>query len=150
MNYYEAVQLPDINLSTACEELFKLEKIMKPRYSGAKDWISTDLVKEYTPQRILKVCPYICGWLFGTRYKTVYAAILKSKGYIDWHSDQMHKTMSKTINFYLHCDENSFIEFEGGYVWVPREGHAFRFRSDIPHRVLNLSKEDRLMLSLTE
>ena len=75
-------------------------------------------------------------------------AILAPKGYINWHVDQTHKKMSDAINLYIRTNAFSVIEFEGGNIWQPQIGKAYRFRSDIKHRVINASKESRVVLNL--
>ena len=75
-------------------------------------------------------------------------AILDAKGYINWHADQTHKKMSDAINLYIRTNTFSVIEFEGGNIWQPQIGKAYRFRSDIKHRVINAGHAERVMLGL--
>lgn len=151
MNYYEEVNLPRFNKNSFYRELVKLEPLMQDRTSRAKGWKSLDLVLDNKNKRILKTCAVVEEWLNqlnNHKFSTVYVAILEPKGYIDWHVDQKRATMSKAVNLYIKTDENSFIEFNDKFIWKPEEGKAYKFRADIKHRVINRSKNLRMVINL--
>ena len=56
--------------------------------------------------------------------------------------------MSDAINLYIQTNKFSVIQFEDGISWKPETGKAYRFRSDIKHRVINASKQARVVLNL--
>jgi len=56
--------------------------------------------------------------------------------------------MSDAINLYIRTNTFSVIEFEGGNIWQPQVGKAYKFRSDIKHRVINAGDAERVVLSL--
>lgn len=121
---------------------------MQDRTSKAKGWKSLDLKLDNKNKRILTTCTVVEEWINKISFSTVYVAILEPKGYIDWHVDQKHATMSKAINLYIKTDENSFIEFNDKFIWKPEEGKAYKFRADIRHRVINGSKNLRMVMNL--
>ena len=148
MNYYEEVKLPRFNKDSFYRELIKLVPLMQDRTSKAKGWKSLDLKLDNKNKRILTTCTVVEDWINKISFSTVYVAILEPKGYIDWHVDQKHATMSKAINLYIKTDENSFIEFNDKFIWKPEEGKAYKFRADISHRVINGSKNLRMVMNL--
>tara|TARA_B100000424_G_C22945216_1_gene503066 strand:+ start:3990 stop:4439 length:450 start_codon:yes stop_codon:yes gene_type:complete len=148
MNYYEEVKLPRFNKDSFYRELIKLIPLMQDRTSKAKGWKSLDLKLDNKNKRILTTCTVVEEWINKISFSTVYVAILEPKGYIDWHVDQKHATMSKAINLYIKTDENSFIEFNDKFIWKPEEGKAYKFRADIRHRVINGSKNLRMVMNL--
>ena len=153
MKYYEEVKLPSFNKISFYRELVKLQPLMQDRTFLAKGWKSLDLVQNGKSKRILTTCIIVQNWLnklsnYGLYFNTVYVAILESKGYIDWHVDQKHDIMSKAINLYIKTNDNSFIEFDDKFIWKPEEGKAYKFRADIKHRVINISKEIRMVINL--
>ena len=148
MNYYEEVKLPRFNKDSFYRELIKLVPLMQDRTSKAKGWKSLDLKLDNKNKRILTTCTVVEEWINKISFSTVYVAILEPKGYIDWHVDQKHATMSKAINLYIKTDENSFIEFNDKFIWKPEEGKAYKFRADISHRVINGSKNLRMVMNL--
>ena len=121
---------------------------MQDRTSKANGWKSLDLKLDNKNKRILTTCTVVEEWINKISFSTVYVAILEPKGYIDWHVDQKHATMSKAINLYIKTDENSFIEFNDKFIWKPEEGKAYKFRADIRHRVINGSKNLRMVMNL--
>jgi len=148
MNYFEEVELPNFDRELFYNELIRLKPLMRERYQHAKGWTSIDLVSKNKSQLILSTCPSVKEWLEKQNFKTVYVAILEAKGYINWHVDQTHKKMSDAINLYIRTNTFSVIEFEGGDMWQPQIGKAYKFRSDIKHRVINAGHAERVMLSL--
>ena len=148
MNYFEEVELPKFDRELFYSELIRLKPLMRERYQHAKGWTSIDLVSKNKSQLILSTCPSVKEWLEKQNFKTVYVAILEAKGYINWHVDQTHKKMSDAINLYIRTNTFSVIEFEGGNIWQPQIGKAYKFRSDIKHRVINAGYTERVMLSL--
>lgn len=148
MNYFEEVELPKFDREIFYSELIRLKSLMRERYQHAKGWTSIDLVSKSKSQLILSTCPNVKEWLEKQNFRIVYVAILAPKGYINWHVDQTHKKMSDAINLYIRTNAFSVIEFEGGNIWQPQIGKAYRFRSDIKHRVINASKESRVVLNL--
>mgnify|MGYP001244797315 CR=1 FL=1 len=148
MNYFEEVELPKFDRELFYSELIRLKPLMRERYQHAKGWTSIDLVSKSKFQLVLSTCPSVKEWLEKQNFKTVYVAILEAKGYINWHVDQTHEKMSDAINLYIRTNTFSVIEFEGGNIWQPQIGKAYKFRSDIKHRVINAGYEERVMLSL--
>ena len=148
MKYYEEVKLPSFNKTSFYRELAKLQPLMQDRTFRAKGWKSLDLKLDNKNKRILTTCTVVEEWINKISFSTVYVAILEPKGYIDWHVDQKHATMSKAINLYIKTDENSFIEFNDKFIWKPEEGKAYKFRADIRHRVINGSKNLRMVMNL--
>ncbi len=148
MKYFEEVSLPAFDIKSFYQELVKLRPVMGDRYQHAKGWVSIDLVVNSTPQLVLTLCPTVRDWLKTQNFKKVYAAVLDSRGHIDWHRDQTHEKMSDAINLYIQTNKFSVIQFEDGTNWKPETGKAYRFRADIKHRVINASKQARVVLNL--
>ena len=148
MKYFEEVELPKFDREIFYSELIRLNPLMRERYQHAKGWTSIDLVSKSKSQLVLSTCPSVKEWLEKQDFKAVYVAILASRGHINWHRDQTHKKMSDAINLYLQTNKFSVIQFEDGASWKPEIGKAYRFRSDIKHRVINASKESRVVLNL--
>ncbi len=148
MNYFEEVELPKFDRELFYDELIRLKPIMRERYQYAKGWTSIDLISKSKSQPVLSTCLNVKEWLEKQNFNVVYAAILEPKGYIDWHVDQTHEKMSDAINLYIRTNTFSVIEFEDGTKWQPKIGKAYRFRSDIKHRVINVGHAERVMLGL--
>ena len=62
--------------------------------------------------------------------------------------DPINEKMSDAINLYIQTNKFSVIQFEDGTNWKPETGKAYRFRADIKHRVINASKQARVVLNL--
>ena len=123
---------------------------------GHHAWKSFDIVKQGNISPMIKHFPSIVRWLTTCSKHTavrdieyLYLSILMPRNQIPWHVDmQQTDTYANSIITSIST-ANSFIEFENDKQYRYKEGYSYIIKSGVKHRIMNLSDEYRVTLSLT-
>lgn len=137
-------------------ELKRFESLFTERTPYANGWSSLNLVTHNEGTKILNLCETTKNWL-STMFPKVsecYVARLKTGGSINFHTDYKREQLSRGLITCLNNPEHVYLLFNvnGNIIKAsyPEERATYRCRFDIPHAVVNLSKEDRYTLCIIE